>query len=327
MNRVVIIGAVCLAAYALLDIALSSLVAIVWRTRTRAVAPADLPPAVRARRLLCLRFVPGAIASLITLTIVTPAFAIYEPFGLDETMGPALALLASLAIFQIGTSVVRAARSALLTARIERIWLRSSSPLDAEIAGSLPAFVVDSPSPIVALVGVFSPKLMAARTIVAACSPSELASIVGHERGHLQAADNLKRWLMASLPDALRWTPMHREIAAAWHHAAEDAADDASTGGDVVARAKLAALLLKVARLAPRPLWESAIVSPFVENDGLDRRVRRLLQPDLEPPAPLAIVPMIAMTTIVIAAVAAVSSPAALEAIFEALERLVAFGR
>ena len=319
------IGAVCLAAYALLDIALSSFVAIVWRTR--AVAPANLPPAVRARRLLYLRFVASALASLITLTIVTPAFVIYEPFGLDETMGPALALLAGVALLQIGTSVVLAARSALLTARVERVWLRSSSQLDAEIAGHVPAFIIDTPSPIVALVGVFSPKLMAARTIVAACSPAEIASIVGHERGHLLASDNLKRWIIGSLPDALRWTPMHREIVAAWHHAAEDAADDASTGGDAGARADLAALLLKVARLAPRPIWESAIVSPFVENDGLDRRVRRLLQPDLEPPAPLAIVPMIVMTTIVIAAVAAVSSPAALEAIFEAFEALVALGR
>jgi hypothetical protein len=58
---------------------------------------------------------------------------------------------------------------------------------------------------------------------------------------------------MASLPDLLRWTPMHREIVDAWHHAAEDAADDATTGGEAMARAELAALLLKVVRLAPAP--------------------------------------------------------------------------
>jgi Zn-dependent protease with chaperone function len=270
---------------------------------------------------------PASVAALISLAIVTPAFAIYEPHVHNETIGPALALLATLAIFQISASIFIAARSAFLTARIERDWLRSSSPLDAELAAGLPAFVIDAPAPILALVGVFSPKLMAARSIVSACSPSELASIVGHERGHLQAGDNVKRWLMASLPDALRWTPIHDEILTAWHHAAEDTADDAATGGDAAARAELAALLLKVVRLAPRPIWDSAIVSPFVETDGLDRRVRRLLKRELEPPAPLAVGPMIAVATIAIGALAALSSPAALEAIFKTFERLVALGR
>lgn len=319
------IAAVTLGGFVLLDIALSAFVAVVWRTR--AVAPANLPPAVRARRLLYLRFIPSVGASLITLAIVTPAFAIYEPVGLDERMGPALVLLGSLAIFQVAAAAFTAARSAFLTARIERLWLRSSSAIDGGAPGNLPAFAIDAPSPIVALVGVFAPKLMAARAIVDACSPAEVALIVGHERGHWQARDNLKRWIVGSLPDCLRWTPIHREIVAAWHHASEDAADDATTGRDPVARAELAALLLKVARLAPRPIWDSAIVSPFVESDGLDRRVRRLLQPDLEPPAPLAIGPMIALTVIVIAGLAALSSPSALEAIFEAFETLVAFGR
>jgi beta-lactamase regulating signal transducer with metallopeptidase domain len=230
-------------------------------------------------------------------------------------------------LFQIGSALFRAAKSAWLTARIERTWLQSSSPLDHAIAGDVPSFVIDSPSPIVALVGVLSPKLMAARSIVGACTPSEIASIVGHERGHLQAGDNIKRWIMASLPDALRWTPIHHEMIAEWHSAAEDAADDVATGGDAIARAELAALLLKVVRLAPRPMWNDAIVSPFVENDGLDRRVRRLLQPDLEPPAPLAIVPVIALGAIVLASVAAASSPAALAVIFHSLECLVALGR
>lgn len=325
MNRAVIIAAVGLAAFAMLDIALSALAALVWRTR--AVAPANLPPAVRARRLLVLRFSPGVSATLITLAIVTPAFAVYEPHIQNETIGPALTVLAFLALLQICVAIVMATRSAFLTARIERAWLRSSSPIDAAIAGGMPAFAIDAPSPIVALVGVFSPKLMAARTILAACSPAEIAAIVGHERGHLQAGDNMKRWMMAWLPDALRWTPIHHEILEAWHHAAEDAADDAATGGNAVARAELAALLLKVVRLAPRPLWNSAIVSPFVEREGLDRRVRRLLKPDLEPPAPLAIVPLLGLATIVSASVAALWSPAALESIFEAFETLVALGR
>ena len=151
--------------------------------------------------------------------------------------------------------------------------------------------------------------------------------IVAHERGHLTARDNFKRWVMLSLPDILRPRQIHREMVEAWHQAAEDAADDAATGGDPYARADLAALLLKVVRAVPRPVPGAAVVSPFVEVNGLERRVRRLMKPDLEPPAPLAIVPMIALAVIVSAGVATLMSPSLLNAVFVVFERLVAFGR
>jgi len=317
------IASVALAAYCLLDLAISAFVAILWRTR--ATAPADLPPSVRARRVMLLRLVPSISATLITIAVVTPAFAIFEPHYTGEAAGPALLLLAGAALAQIVAALARSIRSLMLTAAVERQWLRGSSTLD--VASSMPVFAIDAPSPIVALVGVFAPKLIAARSIIDACTPEEVACIVAHERGHLRSWDNTKRWVMASLPDALHWTPIHREMLEAWHHAAEDAADDSATGGEEVARTELAALLLKIIRLAPQPEWNSAIVSPFVEDRGLERRVRRLVRPELEPPAPLAIVPVMAVTVIAIAVVAVLASPEALEAIFEAFESLVAFGR
>lgn len=325
MSRALLIGAAGLATYALLNIALSALVAIAWRTH--AVAPAHLPPAVRVRRLFWLRLTPTAVAALVTLTIVLPAFAIHEPASHNETMGPALALLAAAALAQIGASLFIAARSALLTARIESTWLQASCRLDEGIAGGVPAFVVELSSPIVALVGIFSPKLITAQSVVDACSAAELAAIVGHERGHLLAGDNFKRWLMTALPDALRWMPIHHEIMMGWHHAAEDAADDATTGDDFAARAELAALLVKIGRLAPRPLWDAAVVSPFIGSDGLERRVRRLLRPEVEPRAPVAIVPAITVALGLIAAGIAVASPDARETIFQVIERLVELGR
>jgi Zn-dependent protease with chaperone function len=325
MSRTLLIASVCFAAYALLDLTVSAFVALMWRTR--AVAPSDLPPATRARRLFLLRVTPAMTSALVTLAVVVPAFAIFEPAGHEESIGPALAALAAAGLIQIGASIISAARSVWLTARFERRWLRASAAIDAGIAGDLQAFAIESPAPIVALVGVFAPKLIAARSVVEACTSDEIAQIVAHERGHFDARDNLKRWLMASLPDALRWTPIHRDIVDAWHHAAEDAADDAATNGDAPARADLAALLLKIVRMAPGPSWDTAIVSPFVEDHGLERRVKRLLRPELEPPAPWAIVPMALAGTMVIAIIATMSSLEALEATFEAFERLVALGR
>lgn len=325
MSRTAMIVLVSVLAYSLLGLAVSIVAAILWRTR--AIAPANLPPVARARRLLQLRLLPSVAAAAITLFVITPAFAIFEPSGGGEEVGPILQIVSVAALILIGASVASAARSLWLTRRLEHQWLRASDPIDASRAAGLHAFVIQSASPMVALVGVFEPKLMAARTVVDACTPEEVACIVAHERGHFDARDNLKRWIMASLPDVLRWTPIHNEIVDAWHHAAEDAADDAATGGHAVARAELAALLLKIVKLAPAPSWNAAVVSPFVEHHGLERRVRRLLQPEIEPPAPLAILPTIAVAIMAIAMVSAMSSLSTLERIFHGLEKLVAFGR
>ena len=323
MNRATMIAMVCLSAYCLLDLVVSGFVAVVWRTRR--VAPADLPPAVRGRRVMLLRLTPLAASASIALLIVAPAFALFEPVQENEPYGPMLALLASLAFAHLSGAAVWATFSVWLTRRIARDWLLSSTPL--ETGSGLRAFAIETSSPLIALVGVFRPALVAARTVIDACTSDEIAAILAHERGHLLSRDNFKRWLMTSLPDTLRWTRIHGEMLDAWHHAAEDAAHDAATGGGEVARADLAAVLLKVVRLTPRPRWRGAVVSPFVERDGLERRVRRLIRPELEPPASFAVIPTIAVTLVVAASLAILSSPLMLESIFEAFEQLVAFGR
>ena len=210
MSRTALIVLVSLAGYGVLAFALSAITAVVWRTR--AVAPANLPPAVRARRLLQLRTFPVVTAAALTLFVIIPAFAIFEPASAGEEIGPVLELLSLMVLFQIGASIVVAVQSAMLTRRVEREWLRGSESIDASQTAGLRAFAIASASPMVALVGVFAPKLIAARSVVDACTPEEIACIVAHERGHFDARDNMKRWLMASLPDPLRWTAIHREI-------------------------------------------------------------------------------------------------------------------
>jgi len=323
MTRSLVIATVCLGAYALLDLAVSAFVALLWRTR--AIAPSDLPPHNRARRLFLLRLVPSITAASVTLLVVLPAFSIFEPLGHQEEIGPAMALLAIAAIAHLTIAIGLASRSLWLTRRFEDAWLHGAEVIAAP--AGLRAYAVETTTPMVALVGVFAPKIMAARSVIEACSPEEISRIVAHECGHLHSRDNLKRWLMASLPDVLRWTPIHHEIVEAWHFAAEDAADDATTSGAATERADLAALLLKIVRLTPQPAWDAAVVSPFVEDHGLERRVKRLLKPELEPPAPLAFMPMAAAAVIVVAIVATLASPESLESVFDAFERLVAIGR
>ena len=324
MNRSLLVAAVALASYAALNLAISLVVAAVWRRL--AADRASVSPAGRARQLVWLRACPGVGAALITLAVITPAFTIFEPERPSEMAGPVVLVLAAAALLQIGAAAVVASATLARTRAAARVWLRQAMPLDVDPPVGVPAYAIESPAPVVALVGVFTPKLIAARTVIASCTPEELTAIVAHERGHLHSRDNLKRWLMACAPDALRWTPWHREIAAAWHDAAEDAADDAATGGDERARLDLAALLVKIARLTPEPSWPAATVSPFVERRGLDRRVRRLLTSGERPSSPSGLLP-IAATAVLGATLAAAVSPAAFERIYHLVEAVIAFGR
>ncbi|MEY4636710.1 MAG: BlaR1 peptidase [Acidobacteriota bacterium] len=326
MSRPLLLVSVALASYALLS-SLASLVAVVaWQSG--GLSGQNWSPAIRARRLVMLRAFPTAAAGLIVSILVMPAFVMFEPVRATEPVGPILIGLAIVGLGLLGAGFGSAAMSALATWRVERRWLRAARPLDFDPPAGVPTYAVDSFTPIVALVGVFAPKLMAARTIVDACDQDEWARIVAHERGHLRAWDNLKRWLMAGAPDLLRWTPAHHAIVLAWDDAAEDAADDAATAGQEKARLDLAALLVKVARLSSGPGWTAATISPFIERDRLDRRVRRLLSssPNADAPrsapAQALILAAIAATLLTIA-----STPGALKTVYEAVEAVVAVGR
>ena len=325
MNRTLLIAMVSLATYALLNVAVSAVVAFAWRLKVRA-SGAGVSPARRAEQLVWLRALPVAAALMLTALVAIPAFSIFEPRGTTEEPGPLLIALALAGLLQLAAALWIATATAARTYTLSRRWLRTSVPLEVDPPAGVPAFVITTAAPIVALIGVFRPKLVAARTVVDACTTEELLAIVAHERGHLRARDNLKRWLMACAPDALRWTKVHQEITTAWHDAAEDAADDVATGAGSMARANLAALLLKVARLTPEASWPAAAVSPFVEKDGLRRRVGRLLTPP-GAPRPASRMLAIASAAAVIVVATALSSPALMKGVFEIIESLVALGR
>ena len=326
MSRTLLIVTVALAAFALLNIVFSFAVAVAWRSGL--AIRLSRSSAGRASALVQFRSLPSLTAALVTAAAVVPAFAIFEPQRASETAGPLVLLLASIAVVQLAAAGATALVAAGRTSTATRRWLRVGTLLDLDPPAGVPAYAVDTQAPIVALVGVFHPKLIAARSVIAACTAAELTAIVAHERGHLRARDNLKRWLMASAPDALRWTPLHHEIVAAWDAAAEDAADDAATVGDLASRVDLAALLVKIARLAPLPAWPAATVSPFVQPAGLDRRVRRLLADEgRDENGSIARRHRGVAATLFALMAAVVSQPAVLLRLYDAIEAVIAFGR
>lgn len=323
MSPALLVVFVALATYAVLSTLGSIAVAAAWRL----AGMRPLPAAVRARRIVMLRLLPSAAAAIVTFGVVVPGFVVFEPARAVEVVGPALIALAMAGAWLIIAAAAMAIRTASVTRTLERAWLQSATRFDFDPPAGIPAYAIDSPAPIVALVGVFSPKLLAARAVIDACSREELANIVAHEHGHFRSMDNLKRWLMSCAPDALRWSPIDREMMAAWGDSAEDAADDAATAGEEIARADLAALLVKVARITPTA-WSTAAVSPFVDADGLERRVRRLLEREPLQPASSGInLLAIGAGVLALAMLAALSSPATLKLVYEIVESVITFAR
>jgi hypothetical protein len=324
VTRAALILTVAFAAYAVISGVLAFVVAVMWRLN---YAGSEADPARRATRLVALRITPSALGLIVSAGVILPVFLAYEPIRDYEPVGPLLILLAAVGLVTVCAAGSTAVRAALLTGRVKRQWLRSATALDIDPPAGVPAYVIDAPSPMVALVGVFSPRLVAARAVIEVCSSEELAAIVAHERGHLHSRDNLKRWLLTCAPDVLRWTPLHASIVSAWRDAAEDAADDAATRGEEEARVDLAALLVKIARLAPS-LASPAAVSPFADEEGLDRRVHRLLTPTEQPLTSSwrLLIPAVAGTTALAVAVA-ITNPATLKQVYELVELAVAFGR
>lgn len=326
MSRPFLVFAVILSVYTLTSTLAAGLVTAAWRVGV--VNRGSPRAAARANRILMLRLLPASTALSVTLGLLLPAYLAFEPPASFEQVGPWLAGLAGCGALLVAGALVTGARAIVATRRLERSWLGAADPLIVDPPIVVPAFAIESCAPLVALVGVWRPTLVTALSVVEACGPEELASIVRHEMGHLHAHDNLKRLLVACAPDLLHLSSVHGEMAAAWHHAAEDAADDQATLGNARARLELAGLLVKVARLAPQRLWTVAAVSPFVDADELDRRVRRLLQDD-PPPQRSAWSTAVTGLTVVMGAVAALclSSPPILRMLHSGVEALVAAGR
>jgi beta-lactamase regulating signal transducer with metallopeptidase domain len=275
LSRALLLATALVASYVALSAVASALVALLWKAGW--LDWSDVPARARAGRLATLRLLPPSVVAIVTIFFVFPLFLALEPVHDSERVGPVLVLIALIGLGLVARSLVTATRIVLNTHDIKRAWLSGVSPLTLSRAQGIAAYTIESAQPVVALVGIARPFFVAARIVVDSCSESEIASMLRHERTHLLSHDNLKRLLMACVPDVLALTPYHRTIAGAWHDAAEDAADDAATLGEPHACMEMAALLLKVAALAPSPTYASVTVSPFIDSDGLERRVRRLV--------------------------------------------------
>lgn len=232
---------VLLAAFFLSSV-ITSLVALVCASpllRSR-----DGVSAREAGALALYRLMPAGAALALTLLVLGPGYFAHEQRAYAEGSGAALFALAAGGLALLLWSAARLAHAARRASALRRAWLAQAAPIDLPGAG-MPAYAIDLPFPLVAVLGIFRPTLFVSRVVLGTCSPAEMASIVEHERAHVRRRDNAVRLLMDAAPDLLGLTRLPAAVAAAWHRAVEQRADDAARR-----RLDLAAALVKIARVA-----------------------------------------------------------------------------
>jgi len=258
------------------DLALSAAVAgAAWLVERGLIR---LKPASAPRILLGLKLLPGAAALFFTLVVFLPAHWRFEPEGVEESLGYTLAALAALGLLTVALAGHRAVRDARLTRRLERSWETRATGPRQFLAGALPVYCLPDAAPIISLAGLRRPRVFVARPVIDAFAADELDVSLAHEFAHHEARDNVKRVLVACVPDLLDLWSSGRRLEHRWRAVVEFAADARAVGGSDERAVSLASALLKVARLAPA----GGALSPgstFYDGTLLCARIDRLLAP------------------------------------------------
>jgi Zn-dependent protease with chaperone function len=177
---------------------------------------------------------------------------------------------------------------------------------------------------VVCVVGAFRPRLFVAETVLQACTPEELASVLAHESGHVASRDNLKRLVAKFLPDALPWIPAGRALDKAWETASEAAADARAVATRPGGSLDLASALLRVARLATAGSWGELPARALFDGESVAPRVQRLLSDEAAAPATARMLAVWGVLLALPAALLAASQdPAILRTVQQVAEALV----
>jgi len=158
------------ASYGLASLLLSILVAAGWAAGLSRMHSTSTG-------FLVLRMLPAAGAALLTLTVVLPAFVIYEPARELEAAGPLLVALALLALIIVAAGIVRGWRACAAARALLRIFGAGERRL---LGNGQKVDLVEAMEPIVAVVGGWRPRIVAAKRVFAECSQEEFRLVIAH---------------------------------------------------------------------------------------------------------------------------------------------------
>jgi Zn-dependent protease with chaperone function len=190
-----------------------------------------------------------------------------------------LALIALASSLGIAIAAFRVLNTWLATRRLVSGWLNSAERITIDDV-SVPAYAIEHPFPVIAVVGIFRPRIFIAEKVLDSLNPQEFRASIAHECGHLAAFDNLKRTVLRVCRDVLVF-PIGKRLDRAWTDNAETVADEYAANKGRTTALDLASALVKIARIVPAnatPAMPSGTFLLEEHNADVTSRVRRLVR-------------------------------------------------
>jgi beta-lactamase regulating signal transducer with metallopeptidase domain len=227
--------------------------------------------------LLAARFLPVGVSFILVGLLCIPSYLLLEPKESSEEGLSVICIVAAvLCVLVWMISIRRGASAVIRSLRYDRECLTMGRAARFK-EEALPALLIEASVPVIAMSGVFHPRLVISRRIVEELGPEQLSVALLHEHAHYNSRDNLKRLLMFLAPGLLPFCRGFDDFELAWSRLAEWAADDLAVAGDFDRSVALASAMVRVARMGapvqPPPLCTSLV--PEVAE--LATRVDRLL--------------------------------------------------
>jgi Zn-dependent protease with chaperone function len=268
----------CLASFFVVNATLGLILSVSSRRILRMAE--KMRPRSAARLLFLLRLLPVALGITAVLVLCVPSYLLLEPKAAPERVGTACLIAAAIGALVWLVSLIRASLAVAASRRCKESWQRAG----VEKTGKL---IVESDAPLLALAGLFRPRLIISQGVLQALSPDELGVALLHENAHRRSRDNWKRLLLLLAPAPLPFVSPFSPLEQAWAKFREWAADDEAVQGDSNRALSLASALLRVARMGTGPQLSFLHTSLLAGDRELSQRVERLLHVEAPRPEPL----------------------------------------
>ncbi len=216
-------------------------------------------PGNLANEIFMLRMLPVALGITASLGLTLPAFLLLEPLATKETLSTRLLLLASIGAVAIGGLAFRLMGSLVATRKQANAWIKNSQRLHLP---NLPEiYVAPQPLALLAVVGIFHPRLFISSDVLKSFRPEELCAAMQHEMAHMASWDNLKR-LAISITQPPRWMMKSPALDRVWLNASEIAADYSALRCGTSAL-DLASALVKVVKISSPTLVSTPVNASY----------------------------------------------------------------
>lgn len=247
----------------------------VWFLRPTLTGWSDrLRPSARARVFLLANVGPLVGAAFFGVLLLA-SYLLFEPRDTKEEIGWLLILAGTLGAIALLRASYKSIAAQRATLKLAANWTANAVPISLP-GWHRPAYRLDHIFPLIAVVGVWRPRLFVAGQVLDQLAGDELVAAIAHENGHLLARDNLKRMLVNFCAEMAWWVPVTRTLRRMWADAAEQAADEYAATGSAAQPLNLAAALVKLARMTVAGTCPAMPAGAFLIEAGGDILTQRV---------------------------------------------------